>query len=248
MRAIASPWNGIKAIGFTVLMTLVTSFYFGQIILLRCMNALRRKSTASGSVHLIATKWGKAVFTLTPGWQVEIEGRDFLPADGTPHVIVANHESAVDILVMYFLGIQFRWLAKASVFKIPMIGAAMNAAGYIPIERGNKESHRWALEKSATLLREDVSMLFFPEGTRSKLGKPKEFKAGAFRLAHECQVPILPVVLKGAGKLLTKGTMAPARAVLKIKILPPCQIRDNESVKDFTERVREMIVEEHALL
>lgn len=240
--------NILKSTSFAILVIFTTAFYFMQVQLIRFVNFLTSKKDISSKVHLVASRWGRAVFNLVPGWKVTIIDQQNLPKPGEACVIVANHESATDIFAIYFLGVQFRWLSKDAMFKYPMFGSAMRAAGYISITRGDKESHRLALEASARCLKSKISMLFFPEGTRSTAGQPKEFKIGAFKLAAECDVPILPVVLYGAGRLLKKGTLAPNRAELKIKVLPRLKINANESVQDFTKRVENLIRSEHVRL
>jgi len=156
-----------------------------------------------------------------PGWRVTVDGSEYLPQDGQPMVVVANHESMSDIWAMYYLGIQFRWLSKESVFKVPMVGQAMQWAHYVPIKRGSRESASMAMEESAARVRQGLSMFFFPEGTRSRDGVMKPFKSGAFKLAQNEQVPILPVAIHGAGDLLPKGSWMPGEARVRIKVLPP---------------------------
>ena len=147
---------------------------------------------------------------MTPGWSMQLIGNELLPPEGTPCVIVANHESATDILALYYLRRQFRWLSKEENFKFPLIGWGMRSAGYIPLKRGNKSSRR-ALKLCKENLRRQIPVLFFPEGTRSTLGYPKTFKPGAFKISQEMNLPVLPIVLKGAGKLLNKAAWPPTK-------------------------------------
>jgi 1-acyl-sn-glycerol-3-phosphate acyltransferase len=211
--------------------------------------ALRRPRDGR-PIHSIASLWGRALVTLTPGWQVDVEGREHLPptSPGSPPVvIVANHESMADIWAMYYLGIQFRWLSKIEVFRVPMVGPAMRWANYVPIKRGDPTSHGQAMAESAARLREGLPMFFFPEGTRSTDGRVKDFKLGAFKLARDAQARILPVAIHGAGNLLPKGSGLPSlRARVRLRVLPlqpaPAPSDDLAAV---AAQSREMIVAAH---
>jgi 1-acyl-sn-glycerol-3-phosphate acyltransferase len=199
-------------------------------------------------VHRLASLWGQIIIKMMPGWKIEVTGRENLPADNEPVVIVANHESMSDIWAMYYLNIQFRWLSKDSVFKIPMIGHAMKWAGYIPITRGNKSSHIESMRQSSDRLRRGIPMFFFPEGTRSTDGTIKEFKIGAFKLARDSKVAILPIAIHGAGDLMRKGSSHPSmRATVRLKILPKIAPPDlnNEDLELYAEQVRQAIITAH---
>ena len=221
---------------------MITVYYFIVMGFERLWFFLRRKPYSNDAAHHVAARWGRALLRGIPGWDVEIQGEENLPAEKTPFVIVANHESGTDILAIYFLGIQFRWLSKHTVFDIPMVGSAMRAAGYVPIVRGDKSSHAKALKMSEDILKAGTPMLYFPEGTRSTSGRPKEFKTGAFRLAQKCGLPVLPIVLHGSGKLLKKKTICPNSATIKISILPFISPLPEESPSEFAQRVREKML------
>jgi len=209
---------------------------------------LRGRVVPQKAVHDIATRWGRSILNGVPGWKVEIEGKENLPSEETPYVLVANHESATDILAIYFLGIQFRWLSKDSMFRLPLIGTAMRWAGYVSIKRGQRDSHLEALRISEEYVKSGIPMLYFPEGTRSVLGRPGEFKTGAFRLAQSCNAPVLPVVLYGAGKLLRKRSISPNPATVKVCILPLMESFPEEAPQEFTNRVQRKISLVHKLL
>jgi 1-acyl-sn-glycerol-3-phosphate acyltransferase len=208
------------------------------------------KEIPSDLVHYIGIVWGRGVFRLAPGWTEEILGKENIPpsSEKKPFIIIANHESASDIFVIYLLAVQFRWLAKAEMFRIPLLNIAMRWAGYVPVKRSDKDSRKRALERSAEILAKNTPMLFFPEGTRSSLGTPQTFKSGAFVLAKQQQVPILPVVLVGTGNLLNKGSVVPNKAKVIIKVLPLTSARDDEDGEAFKDRIEKMIKDEHAKL
>ena len=239
--------NFLKAAYLTTLIFVITSVCY-QLMLMAWLRALLLGSDRGRLGHQIATIWGKLVFNLTPGWKIGVSGQENLPNKNTPVVMVANHESMTDIWAIYFINAQFRWLSKEEVFKVPMIGHCMRICNYVAIKRGNRGSHEQAMTESADLIRAGLSMLFFPEGTRSETGELKPFKIGAFKLAREMNVPVLPIAMHGAGKLLRKGTLSPCAASVKIKILPEVYDNPEESIEQFAERVRDIISTAHKKL
>ena len=148
----------------------------------------------------------------------------------------------LDICALMATDIQFRFLSKASVFKIPLIGSAMNLAGYVPIERGIKGSHKIALEKSADWIRKGIPMVFYPEGTRSLDGKIAPFKLGAFRLARSTKSPISPIVLKGTNELMKKNSFVPKAAHVIVDIMPLVEVSESESEESLSEKVRSQMI------
>jgi 1-acyl-sn-glycerol-3-phosphate acyltransferase len=226
---------------FYSLATLMTVFWSAMIGLGRVLPASGPEAH-SRRAHRTAGRWGTSVFSVIPGWKVEVSGQENLPQDGDPVVMVANHESLVDILVMYFLGIQFRWLSKESVFKIPLVGPCMRICGYIPIRRGERNSHEEALAASAQWLKKGVNMFFFAEGTRSEIpGQMRPFKIGAFKLANECGVDVLPVAIRGAGKLWRKNGKLPDSATVRLRVLPRTRMLEGETYEAYATRVRAII-------
>lgn len=231
-----TSWFITNLIGHSIVMATcsVVSYHF---------SFWRKKEMRQSTSHKCASLWARGIVSLTPGWKVQVNGQENIPSDGK-FVLVANHESATDIFVMYFTGLQFRWLSKASVFKIPFIGQAMHAAGYIPIERGNKQSHVEAFERSKDVVKSGVPMFYFPEGTRSKTGKVKDFKSGAFKLAEETDAKIVPIALSGTKNLLVKGSFVPGYASVFVDILKPITREGNESLDSFTQRARMSIIKQ----
>lgn len=171
-------------------------------------------------LHELATMWAKSIVFVNPWWTFVVEGRENLPADSRPVVYVANHQSQADIISVFLLSRQFRWLAKDSLFKIPFLGWAMAAAGYVPVKRGDRRSHVKCMRRAKEHLADGTSMLFFPEGTRSRNGQLQPFKAGAFRLAADADADIVPITLQGASDLLPKGSITPSVATVRITIHP----------------------------
>lgn len=193
----------------------------------------------------LAGMWGRTLFGAVPGWKVRTEGLENLPGPDSAVVMVANHESMIDIPVMYYLRVIFCWLSKASVLEVPILGAAMRVSGQIPIVRGNRKSHEAALQTSADRLKNGFNMFFFPEGTRSEVaGTMRTFKIGAFKLADEADVAILPIALSGTGKLWPKRGKLPQNAAITIKVLPKTKKLEHETLEAYAARVRGLIESE----
>ena len=199
-------------------------------------------------IHSLSNKWGSLVIRLTPGWSVNILGQEHLPRENEgskkgPMVIVANHQSMADIWVACMLGLQFRWISKVEMFRIPFFGTAMKWAGYIAVDRGNRSSHIKAIKESEERLKNGISMFFFPEGTRSMTGEIGAFKTGAFRLAKTLNVPVLPIWLEGTRDLMVKGSWIPGHARVVIHVLPAvCDTGFVKSPETLAEQVRDIIL------
>jgi 1-acyl-sn-glycerol-3-phosphate acyltransferase len=193
-------------------------------------------------IHDIAEMWSMAIFALMPGWRMTLLGRENLPAANEPVVIVSNHESMADIWATYRLGVNFKWIAKIEMKNLFLVGRAMKHAGYVFVKRGDKQSHKESLAASKEWINRGVSMYFFPEGTRSETGEMRPFKIGAFKVARECGVSILPVVICGTRNLLSKGSGLPGKAHVKIKILQKMTGDSREDYAVFAEKVREVIL------
>lgn len=148
--------------------------------------------------------WGRPIVRSNPFWKLKIEGTGNIDPKQT-YVIVSNHTSMADILCLYCLDVQFKWIAKKSLFRVPFLGWSMSFAKYVPLERGRTGSIRQSYEKTRWWLDKNMSVLIFPEGTRSPDGSLGEFKNGAFKLAIEARRPILPIALRGNEKIIAKG-------------------------------------------
>jgi 1-acyl-sn-glycerol-3-phosphate acyltransferase len=160
---------------------------------------------------------------LIPSTKIEIEGRQ-KATRGTTYVIIANHQSIIDILLINCLRYRFKWISKIENSKVPVLGWYLRMAGYITVDRGNEESKQEMLEKSYRCLKEGISIMIFPEGTRSSEGGIGFFKRGAFQLAIKAGVPILPVVIGGTTEILPKhGHKFGCGFNVKIKVLDPVE-------------------------
>jgi 1-acyl-sn-glycerol-3-phosphate acyltransferase len=185
--------------------------------------------------------------TLNPLWKFRISGT--MPADPRrPYVAVSNHESFVDILLISHLPWEMKWLSKAELFRIPMLGWLMSLAGDIPVERGTARSAVKAMKRCREILEGKVSVIIFPEGTRSETGEMLPFKDGAFRLAIDTQVPMLPMVVKGTATALRKRSWKLGKSVAEVRVLEPVETAGmtTADVPRLREQVREIMAREQA--
>lgn len=158
---------------------------------------------------------------LMPIWKINIAGRE-KAVKGTTYVIISNHQSTLDILLMNCLRYNYKWISKIENFKVPVIGWYLRMADYITVDRGDEESKIEMLEKSLNCLKNGTSIMIFPEGTRSLDKEIGFFKRGAFQLAMQANVPILPVLVDGSGGILPKhGLIFGRRKKVLIRVLDP---------------------------
>jgi len=150
--------------------------------------------------------WGKTLIALSPGVSVKIYGLENLPKD-QPVILMPDHQSYIDIPVMSRVPLHFKWMADVGLFKIPFMGWSMGLSGYIPVNRGDGRDAVRSLHKAAEWLGKGVSVVLFPEGTRSHSGQFGRFRRGGFRLAAKTQSLIVPVVLVGTRQLLGRNSL-----------------------------------------
>ncbi|MBE6210880.1 MAG: 1-acyl-sn-glycerol-3-phosphate acyltransferase [Rikenellaceae bacterium] len=180
-----------------------------------------------------------------PMWRRRVEGLEHIEKD-KPYVIVINHQSMVDIMMLYLVPMIFRWVSKREAYRIPFIGRFLLLHGDITIDRkqGSK-AMRKVMEKGQMWLGRGVSVSMFPEGTRSKDGEIHRFKAGAFALAKEAGVGILPVVMDGSTTMFKPSMMVNWRNEFVIRVLPPVTAEEvaQTDQSELMEQVRERMVD-----
>lgn len=190
----------------------------------------------------IASNWAKIVGWMAP-MLVTVEGAENADPDRS-YVVVCNHQSQFDILLVYgWLKLDLKWVMKAELRKLPAIGIGCEKAGHIFIDRSDPEQARRAVSEALNKVGDGVGILFFAEGSRSKDGRLRPFKKGAFRLAAEQNLPILPVTVSGTGKIQPAKTILffPGRA--KMVIHPAIEVPEGQ-----THDVRELIQETRAAI
>lgn len=172
----------------------------------------KRKVVTGRAFRLI----GVTAARLNPFWKFGVHGTPVRPSGRT--VVVSNHESNADPFLISFLPWEMKWLGKASLFKIPVVGWSMWLAGDIPVRRGEKDSALEAMATCARWLEKGMPVMIFPEGTRSKTDDLLPFKDGAFRLAIETGADVLPVAVSGTRRALPKHSwrFATSRALVTV--------------------------------
>jgi len=197
-------------------------------------------------LHYFSNIWGSSFTVLVPSWKVEIIGKEKIDKKNVK-IVVANHQSQEDILLIYRLGILFRWVSKAEVFKIPIYGWLMHLKGDIKLHRSSKASIKNMLIDSEKVIGKGGSIAIFPEGTRSRTGNLGNFKDGAFALAQKTQSPILPVVIYGTGcEFITSNFFFKGKHKVILKVLNeiPYSKFENMNIREISNMVREKIEKE----
>jgi 1-acyl-sn-glycerol-3-phosphate acyltransferase len=166
-------------------------------------------------------RFGRMCVRMSPIWKFRVEGS--APADirRRAYVVVANHESSADPFLLCSLPFEMRWVAKVSLFKLPVIGWLLRLGGDIKLLRGDGPSVRAMLAEARATLDTGLPVMIFPEGTRSPDGSLQRFKDGAFHIAIEAGVPILPLAIEGTRACRPKGSLWFGVASAKVRVLAP---------------------------
>ena len=211
MERLLSAWSWVAA----VLVVLFGFFYVAAVWFVTAPFDRGRYHAGRAFRQLAVTQ-----VALTRLWRFETEGT---PPGGArrPYVVVSNHESYADIFLMSHFPWEMKWLSKHTIFKIPVMGWMMRMALDVPVRRGERESAAAALAECRDRLARRVSVMIFPEGTRSRTDELLPFKDGAFKLAIETGVPILPVAVAGTRDCMAKGSFAFRPAHAKARVLAP---------------------------
>jgi 1-acyl-sn-glycerol-3-phosphate acyltransferase len=197
-------------------------------------------------LHQFTCFWASLYSWLNPAWRVRLVGRENVRPDKT-YVMVANHLSFLDILVLFRLRRHFKWVSKVEMFRIPAIGWNMRLNRYVKLRRGDKKSVLEMLATCRRTLAEGSSVMIFPEGTRSPDGRLRAFKPGAFELALDAHVPILPIVISGTATALPKhGFVLRGRHQIGIRVLPevPYETFAGLTVEELTTRMHALFAHE----
>ena len=229
----------IFAIYTLVILTLFTLLSFVALIV--CYPFDKRRRVVHELSRILCFSWWYVPFT----WRRRLEGLENVDKK-KPYVIVINHNSMVDIISLYFVRLNFRWVSKQEVFRIPFIGPMLWMHGDIAIQRGRAtESMKKVIDDGKMWLGRGVSVAIFPEGTRSKNGEIQRFKQGAFVLAKEAGVDILPVVMDGTTDVIKKKSIFfNWKHLLTVKVLPaiPAEKVVATDPSDMAKEVQELMI------
>ena len=224
---------------FLILAIVLITIVLGSVVII-----LAFFSHSGNKAHLIARFWGKFILFVS-GIKVKVKG--VAKVDPTkPYVFMANHQGNFDIPVLLgCLPFQFRWLAKAELFRIPIFGRAMRGCGYISIDRFNQVSAFDSLARAAEKIRNGENVMIFPEGTRSLDGKIRPFKKGGFVLTVDAGVPIIPVIIHGTYAIMPKKRLLVRPGPVLLEILDPVETSayTRESKDVLMEKIRSKICE-----
>ncbi len=201
------------------------------------------------AVHRYARLWGR-VALLSNRVKVIVKGGERLDGRG-PYIFMSNHQGFYDVFALLaHLPIQFKWLAKRELFSVPILGWAMAAAGYISIDREGTRKTVEAMNRAAQRIREGMSVVIFPEGSRSPDGSIQPFKKGGFNLAIKAKVPIVPLAITGSREIMPKDRLTASPGEIRLQIGVPIETREY-SLKDrnsLMEKVKAAILQDFQLI
>ncbi|MBN1654757.1 MAG: 1-acyl-sn-glycerol-3-phosphate acyltransferase [Deltaproteobacteria bacterium] len=198
-------------------------------------------------MHLFTSLWAFHYVWLMPIWRVSIEGRERIP-NHISYVMVSNHQSLLDILVLFGLFKNFKWVSKSEIFRIPFVGWNMLLCDYVSLSRGRKAGMLRMMRDCRRHIERGSSVLIFPEGTRSEDGELRRFRDGAFILARSTGVDIIPIAIDGTSDALPKHGLLFKRSSaqkIRVKVLEPIR-SDVADIERLTQNVHAMIKTEVA--
>ena len=227
-----------------LLFIVVSLVYFPIAVIVRVITGWFDRRLAI--LHLTSAVWASCYTWLSPIWNVTVTGREHVDRKKA-YVIACNHQSMLDIPVIYRIFLHFKWVSKASLFKIPVIGWNLWMNRHIKLERSSMTSQRKMLRLCAEHIQRGSSIMIFPEGTRSRDGELRAFKEGAFLIALQQKTDILPIVLDGSYKALPeKGFFPNRKQNICLHILPPVPYETfkDMGVRKVSEHIRSIIAAE----
>ncbi len=192
-------------------------------------------------VHKVQQFWSRSFFWLM-FLPVSVDGQEHI-VPGQSYVFVANHQSMFDVWLVYgWLPVIFKWLMKAELRKVPFVGTGCKAAGHIFIDRRNTKAALESLKEVEKQLVNGVCTVIFPEGTRSLNGEVGRFKRGAFQIAWDLGLPIIPLSLDGCYEVLPKGKPFVYRAPVHMHIGEPIDLKQFSDPNEAIEAVRNAVI------
>lgn len=206
----------ILSLGFWTFMVVSSALLYPVALLIWAATPFDHRGVV---LHRFTCFWASLYTWINPAWRICVEGREKIRRN-TAYVMVANHQSLLDILVLFRLFAHFKWVSKVENFRVPFIGWNMSLNRYIKLRRGSRESVARMMRACERSLRKGSSVIIFPEGTRSPDGCLQDFKHGAFTLAQRARVPVLPIVVDGTAKALPKrGFVLQGRHTIHLRVL-----------------------------
>lgn len=230
----------IRSIFVVTMAVIITAFLSSSVVILSLFPSSGMMS------RRIARFWAKIILCFSQ-IKVEVIGRENIITE-RPQIFMANHQGDFDIpIFLAHIPVDFLWTAKKELFRVPIFGRVMRKAGYIEIDRQDREKAMKGLEEAGGEINKGVSIATFPEGTRSSDGKILPFKQGMFHIAIQTGIPIVPITIIGSDKIMPKGTLKVSRGEIIMVIDKPVEAGEYtiESRTALIEKVREIIVANH---
>jgi 1-acyl-sn-glycerol-3-phosphate acyltransferase len=248
VRALSSFVRWIASLLFWAYLALSSLLFFPLALVLWLIDALFR---TNAYVHgRFTCFWAFHYTSIWPYWNIRYRGRGKLPARG-PYILVSNHQSAVDILVIFGLWRSLAWMAKAEMFRVPLIGWNLGLLGGIAVRRSSVSGRKAALREAIAKLQAGRIVALFPEGTRSVDGRLLPFRTGVATMARETGVAVYPVAIHGTGEALPKRGLVFPRlhpVNIDVHVLDPLFATGDESDADFAKRLQSAVAAELALM
>jgi len=236
--------NYMRAVLFWPYQLYAWLFFFPMVILLTLLFSTLTVIFATlvnpeWASRVFAVTWAKSCAFLTPVRVIVEGGEHAIP--GQSYVVVLNHQSMYDILLVYgWLKLDLKWVMKKELRNIPGIGIGCEKAGHIFVDRKNPKQASIAISEALARISKGIGILFFPEGTRSRDGRLLSFKKGAFRLAIDQGLPILPVTLVGTRDILPAKSLKPFPGTIRM-VIHPAVNPDGKSAEELLEETRGVI-------
>ena len=192
-------------------------------------------------LHRFSCLWGSLYVWLQPWWKVSWEGKEHIKKDQA-YVIVSNHQTLIDIIVIYTMFKHFKWVAKNSLLKVPFVGWNMALNGYVIVKRNDAKSQIKMMKHAERTLKSGSSIMMFPEGTRSADGNLGRFKRGAFILSEIADVPVIPIALHNVDKAVRQNSWWLNKSRdMKAKVFEPVNPKEFKNTKEMSAAVKEII-------
>ena len=187
--------------------------------------------------------WWARLFCVMTLVKVEVRGRENVRS-GTSYMFVANHQGAYDIFSVYgYLGHNFKWMMKKSLERIPLVGYSCRKAGHIFVDNHSPAAIRKTMQDAEQQLADGMSVVVFPEGSRTLDGKVHAFRRGAYTLAVEFGLPVVPLTIDGAYRVMPRTAILPRPGHIKLTIHRPIEApAEGHELKSLMDQSREMII------
>jgi 1-acyl-sn-glycerol-3-phosphate acyltransferase len=234
----------LVAIYFVVLFIATSLVFFPLALILRLVSF--RFDRRLAALHLLSTVWASCYTWFCPLWSVSISGRENVDRKKA-YMMVCNHQSMLDIPIIYRVFLHFKWVAKASLFRVPIIGWNLRLNRCIRIERSSGKSQREMLRQCVENIKNGSSIMIFPEGTRSRNGELRASKEGAFLIALQPKTDVLPIVLDNSYQALPEKGIIPKRkqkVCLHILQPVPYETFKTMSVRQLSQHIHGVIADE----